>query len=144
MNQTASNSSIASTEPIMTQPQLPAVASTSTAAVGASASTSNAAATATVAAATDVQTQGGCCNPFVKQVNKYFTPPVQLQDWKDMPRHLQFNPYVLKGYRPLQDVKGCFNSLFYLHNETINILSHGTFFSFFFFKFDLKLRFSLV
>lgn len=29
------------------------------------------------------------------------------------------------GYRPLQTIKGCINSLFYLHNETINILTHG-------------------
>lgn len=62
---------------------------------------------------------------FKKQLNKHFTPPVQLQGWEDMPKHLQFNPYVLKGYRPLQDVKGCVNSLFYLHNESINILTHG-------------------
>lgn len=62
---------------------------------------------------------------FKKQLNKYFTPPVQLQDWEEMPKHLQFNPYVLKGYRPLQDIKGCVNSLFYLHNESINILTHG-------------------
>lgn len=65
---------------------------------------------------------------FKKQLNKYFTPPVQLQEWEDMPKHLQFNPYVLKGYRPLQDIKGCVNSLFYLHNESINILTHGKLF----------------
>lgn len=35
--------------------------------------------------------------------------------------------YHLPGYRPLQDIKGCINSLFYLHNETINILTHGKF-----------------
>ncbi|GBP14954.1 hypothetical protein EVAR_6606_1 [Eumeta japonica] len=27
---------------------------------------------------------------------------VQLLHWRDMPAHLQFNPYVLTGYRPLQ------------------------------------------
>ncbi|CAO1421552.1 unnamed protein product [Diamesa hyperborea] len=42
-----------------------------------------------------------------------------------MPNHLQFNPYVHTGYRPLQTFKGCINSLFYMHNETINILTHG-------------------
>ncbi|CAH0399097.1 unnamed protein product [Chilo suppressalis] len=50
---------------------------------------------------------------------------VQLLHWRDMPRHLQFNPYVLTGYRPLQGWLDCIRSLFYFHNETINILTHG-------------------
>lgn len=50
---------------------------------------------------------------------------VELLHWRDMPKHLQFNPYVLTGYRPLQDWCGCVRSLFYFHNETINILTHG-------------------
>ncbi|CAH3924253.1 unnamed protein product [Pieris brassicae] len=50
---------------------------------------------------------------------------VELLHWRDMPKHLQFNPYVLTGYRPLQDWGGCLRSLFYFHNETINILTHG-------------------
>lgn len=45
--------------------------------------------------------------------------------WKDMPRHLQFNPYIQGGYRPLLSLSGCLHSLFYVHNETINILTHG-------------------
>ncbi|KOB78812.1 Uncharacterized protein OBRU01_01723 [Operophtera brumata] len=52
-------------------------------------------------------------------------PSVQLLHWRDMPQHLQFNPYVLTGYRPLQSWTGCVCSLFYFHNETINILTHG-------------------
>lgn len=52
-------------------------------------------------------------------------PGVQLLHWRDMPQHLQFNPYVLTGYRPLQSLAGCVCSLFYFHNETINILTHG-------------------
>lgn len=48
-----------------------------------------------------------------------------LLHWRDMPKHLQFNPYIFTGYRPLLSVWGCLNSLFYLHNETINILTHG-------------------
>ncbi|XP_055381472.1 uncharacterized protein LOC129612052 [Condylostylus longicornis] len=48
-----------------------------------------------------------------------------LLQWKDMPKHLQFNPYVLTGYRPLSSFGGCVFSLFYWHNETINILTHG-------------------
>ncbi|XP_059053524.1 progestin and adipoQ receptor family member 4 [Achroia grisella] len=50
---------------------------------------------------------------------------VELLHWRDMPQHLQFNPYVLTGYRPLQGWGGCVASLFYFHNETINILTHG-------------------
>ncbi|CAG4945815.1 unnamed protein product [Colias eurytheme] len=53
------------------------------------------------------------------------TEGVELLHWRDMPQHLQFNPYVLTGYRPLQDWGGCIRSLFYFHNETINILTHG-------------------
>uniref|UniRef100_A0A1Q3G1G8 Putative progestin and adipoq receptor family member 4 n=2 Tax=Culex tarsalis TaxID=7177 RepID=A0A1Q3G1G8_CULTA len=63
--------------------------------------------------------------PLMKQLNRLLTPPDDLLQWKDMPQHLQFNPYVLTGYRPLQGVKGCLSSLFYVHNETINILTHG-------------------
>ncbi|XP_058443515.1 progestin and adipoQ receptor family member 4 [Malaya genurostris] len=63
--------------------------------------------------------------PLMKQLNKLLTPPDDLLQWKDMPQYLQFNPYVLTGYRPLQGVKGCLSSLFYVHNETINILTHG-------------------
>lgn len=50
-----------------------------------------------------------------------------LLQWKDMPKYLQFNPYVLRGYRPLSTFKGCCFSLFYWHNETVNILTHGEF-----------------
>ncbi|KAL1402094.1 hypothetical protein pipiens_000987, partial [Culex pipiens pipiens] len=60
----------------------------------------------------------------MQQLNRLLTPPDDLLQWKDMPQHLQFNPYVLTGYRPLQGVKGCLSSLFYVHNETINILTH--------------------
>ncbi|KAL9694030.1 hypothetical protein quinque_013315 [Culex quinquefasciatus] len=62
--------------------------------------------------------------PLMQQLNRLLTPPDDLLQWKDMPQHLQFNPYVLTGYRPLQGVKGCLSSLFYVHNETINILTH--------------------
>lgn len=52
---------------------------------------------------------------------------VELLHWRDMPQHLQFNPYVLTGYRPLQGWADCVRSLFYFHNETINIMTHGNF-----------------
>lgn len=50
---------------------------------------------------------------------------VDLLHWKDMPKHLQYNPYVITGYRPLTNVRGCVSSLFYYHNESINIITHG-------------------
>lgn len=58
-------------------------------------------------------------------------PQADLLKWKDMPRHLQFNQYIFEGYRPLTNVKGCIHSLFYFHNETINILTHGEYFFFY-------------
>nr|CAD7399054.1 unnamed protein product [Timema cristinae] len=50
-----------------------------------------------------------------------------LLHYRDMPPHLQFNPYIFTGYRPLLTFWGSIHSLFYLHNETINILTHGEF-----------------
>ena len=52
---------------------------------------------------------------------------VVLRHWREMPRHLQFNPHIKTGYRPLTTFVGCIHSLFYLHNETVNILTHGEF-----------------
>lgn len=57
--------------------------------------------------------------------DKEYKKDIQLLLWEDMPRHLQFNPYVKTGYRPLLSAWGCIHSLFYLHNETVNILTHG-------------------
>ncbi|XP_042863370.1 uncharacterized protein LOC122247817 isoform X2 [Penaeus japonicus] len=48
-----------------------------------------------------------------------------LLNRKDIPKHLQFNPYIETGYRPLLSAWGCIMSLFYFHNETINIITHG-------------------
>ena len=49
----------------------------------------------------------------------------RLRKWHEMPQHLQFNKYVLDHYRPILDFKGTLLSLFYLHNETVNIFTHG-------------------
>lgn len=49
----------------------------------------------------------------------------RLLDWANSPPHLQFNKYVLTGYRPISSVQECVRSLFYLHNELGNIYSHG-------------------
>ncbi|XP_076758963.1 progestin and adipoQ receptor family member 4 [Xylocopa sonorina] len=48
-----------------------------------------------------------------------------LRRWSDMPQHLQFNPHIQTGYRPLMTVGQCLRSLFYIHNETVNIMTHG-------------------
>lgn len=45
------------------------------------------------------ETSDNCtvANSINKQIIKYMTPPCDLLTWKDMPQHLQFNPYVHKG-----------------------------------------------
>lgn len=48
-----------------------------------------------------------------------------LIERSEIPPHLQFNRYVLRHYRSPSDWKGCLNSLFYVHNETVNIVTHG-------------------
>lgn len=63
-----------------------------------------------------------------QSTDKTRTDEEELLHWKDMPKYLQFNPYVLRGYRPLSTFKGCCFSLFYWHNETVNIFTHGKFF----------------
>ena len=45
---------------------------------------------------------------------------------QDLPSWLQYNPFVLTGHRPeLHSVRRVLQSLFYIHNETGNIYSHG-------------------
>ncbi|TRY72108.1 hypothetical protein TCAL_01102 [Tigriopus californicus] len=43
----------------------------------------------------------------------------------EVPAHLRFNKYVLYYYRPITDWWGCLASLLYIHNETVNILTHA-------------------
>lgn len=62
---------------------------------------------------------------YYKKYNTFLAPSKDLLEWKDMPHHLQFNPYIKTGYRPLTSFIGCVQSLFYMHNETVNILTHG-------------------
>ena len=52
---------------------------------------------------------------------------MKLKELHQVPMHLRFNRYVLSYYRPKTDWKGCVSSLFYFHNETINIVTHGEF-----------------
>ncbi|KPP70717.1 progestin and adipoQ receptor family member 4-like [Scleropages formosus] len=49
----------------------------------------------------------------------------RLLDLASSPPHLQFNKYVLTGYRPVSSGLECVRSLFYLHNELGNIYTHG-------------------
>ncbi|GAB6028470.1 hypothetical protein CHUAL_002629 [Chamberlinius hualienensis] len=48
-----------------------------------------------------------------------------LQTISDMPSYLQFNQYIVGGYRPLSSTWECIKSIFTLNNETVNILTHG-------------------
>lgn len=41
------------------------------------------------------------------------------------PPWLQFNKFILGGYRCHLSTSQCVESLFYIHNETFNIYSHG-------------------
>ncbi|XP_061120691.1 progestin and adipoQ receptor family member 4-like isoform X3 [Syngnathus typhle] len=52
-------------------------------------------------------------------------PGPRLLDFTKTPSHLQFNKYVLTGYRPVSSAHECVRSLFYMHNELGNIYSHG-------------------
>ena len=49
----------------------------------------------------------------------------QLLTLQQIPTHLRFNRFVLSHYRAPTDWRGCISSLGYMHNETINILTHG-------------------
>ncbi|XP_034484723.1 progestin and adipoQ receptor family member 4 [Drosophila innubila] len=92
--------------------------STSTATTQTTTASLSAAATTTATSMTTSSTNGSTNAKDNNNID-------QLLHWQDMPKYLQFNPYVLKGYRPLQTFKGCLLSLFYWHNETINILTHA-------------------
>lgn len=49
----------------------------------------------------------------------------QLLQAGEVPSWLATNPFLLTGYRPVYgSVKLCFESLFFIHNETVNIYSH--------------------
>lgn len=60
-----------------------------------------------------------------KQCSLHLWSKKALLKRNDLPKHLQFNPYIETGYRPLLSAWGCLMSLFYFHNETINIITHG-------------------
>ncbi|MCJ1288480.1 hypothetical protein MMC34_000008 [Xylographa carneopallida] len=48
-----------------------------------------------------------------------------ILSWEDLPQWMQSDPYIRSGYRGQLDSFGaCFRSIFYLHNESVNIWSH--------------------
>ncbi|KAJ5547620.1 hypothetical protein N7513_004854 [Penicillium frequentans] len=52
-------------------------------------------------------------------------PAQRLLSYNDVPEWYSDNPYILTGYRPISNSsQTCLSSLFYLHNESINIYSH--------------------
>ncbi|KAH8311538.1 hypothetical protein KR044_006791 [Drosophila immigrans] len=113
--------------PTPTPTSTPATA-TATATAAATTATATTATIQTTAASTAATPAGTASMSPATSSSKAIARPDnidQLLHWQDMPKYLQFNPYVLKGYRPLQTFKGCLLSLFYWHNETINILTHA-------------------
>lgn len=59
------------------------------------------------------------------EVMMAFCKRPRLLDLAKTPTHLQFNKYVLTGYRPVSTAQECLGSLFYMHNELGNIYTHG-------------------
>lgn len=53
------------------------------------------------------------------------TNPQRVFHVSQVPLWMQWDPYISHGYRTqLNSFKECFRSLFYLHNESVNIWSH--------------------
>ena len=48
-----------------------------------------------------------------------------LHHFNCVPEHLRFNKFVRTGYRVDLGTWDCLKSLFYLHNESFNVYSHG-------------------
>ena len=45
--------------------------------------------------------------------------------WDELPEWMKLDPYIRRGYRrQLNSFSACFRSLFYPHNELINVWSH--------------------
>lgn len=49
----------------------------------------------------------------------------RLYTWEEIPEWQKDNEHILRGYvRETNSFRRCINSLFYIHNETVNIYSH--------------------
>lgn len=73
----------------------------------------------------DVKENGNYRMESKEQDHKTNSNQVLLKYWEEMPEHLQFNPHIRSGYRPLMTPTNCVRSIFFFHNETVNILTHG-------------------
>lgn len=65
----------------------------------------------------------------VKEIHHLKDQTVQLVQrvvhYEDLPTWMQNDPYIRRGYRKqLSSFRKCYQSLFYLHNESVNIWSH--------------------
>ncbi|KAK6529720.1 hypothetical protein TWF281_008883 [Arthrobotrys megalospora] len=50
---------------------------------------------------------------------------MRLLSFQEIPDWHKDNEFILHGYRPeFKSARACFNSLYYLHNETVNIYTH--------------------
>lgn len=49
---------------------------------------------------------------------------LRLYKLREIPQHLQFNEFILTGYRPPSSFSDCLKSTLHLHNESFNIISH--------------------
>jgi hypothetical protein len=48
-----------------------------------------------------------------------------ILSWEDLPPWMQSDPYIRRGYRrQLDSFAACVQSIFYLHNESVNIWTH--------------------
>ncbi|CAF0993781.1 unnamed protein product [Adineta steineri] len=48
----------------------------------------------------------------------------KLYAYDQVPKHLQTNPFIIKGYRYDLSWSECISSFFLLHNETLNVWTH--------------------
>jgi adiponectin receptor len=49
----------------------------------------------------------------------------QLVDIHNLPAWMQKEAHILRGYRPeFKSFRRCYHSLWYIHNETVNVWSH--------------------
>ena len=50
---------------------------------------------------------------------------VKVAELCDLPGWMQKDVYITRGYRPEKNsFRGCYDSLWYLHNQTVNVWSH--------------------
>ena len=84
----------------------------------------------------DTTIMGGSMMTVVDEINHLKDQTVHLKNqavevfqrvvsFEDLPAWMQSDPYIRQGYRKqLNSFKQCYESLFYVHNETVNIWSH--------------------